>query len=754
MQTLNSKVTDINAFARRAREGSTPSGPSALDECRETASERFTAALEESLRAVAESLLAMAGKTSAMDMYHLHMDARDLAHDHANEIGRAFRTEYLSQFNAACRRERKHEPLAQAGLSLVEPDDLEENLAAQALATAIGNACAEELFALGQRIGLLINDPDMTGGINPLGPETVGNAIIKALNGLDGVSVGIKVRLLAASMLNRRLPERAKAIYQTINTRLVQRGVLPTLRVGLRRAHHDPHASPASGNLEEGHDLFATLSRLVGQGTSRSMPSPGLEPPMWFTPDAASGMSFGTQTSSPGIAGESPLRLLDRLQRGEIGADLGIDPTALAGGRTNVLRGLRQGPLATGMAPLDVMTLDIVALLFDYILDDTRVPDAMKALIGRLQIPVLKLAMRDKGFFAHKSHPARVLLNALADASVGWDESEGHEGGLYRKIADLVQHILDHYKEDAEIFSAALDELHAFLDAEIDQTLRRVDRSAQVVHEFERDEVAHRLAHDEVATRLIGSPLPATMRASLLAWWEPWLASLYMISGNPGQAWTHALANLDDLLWSVTPKLTAEDRRRFLIMLPNLIVRMRADLAAMGRPAADRESFLAALVTCHADAVKGEGHQTDAIDATPTSAGPNADTEEFPASPPTQDFVPIPESTEPLPEKPLLLFAEEADAVPMRAGLAELKRGCWIEYRQEDGSTLRVRLFWISPLKGLYLFSNRVGQQAISITADGLEKKLASGEVTLIDDKPLIERAVDRIVGQYKQAGA
>lgn len=754
MQTLNSKVTDINAFARRAREGSTPSGPSALDECRETASERLTAALEESLGGIAESLLAMAGKTSAMDMYHLHMDARDLARDHAKEIGRAFRSEYLSQFNAACRRDRRHEPLAEASLSLVEPDDLEESLAAQALATAIGNACAEELFALGQRIGLLINDPDMTGGHNPLGPETVGDAIIKALNGLEDVRVGIKVRLLVASMLNRRLPERAKTIYQTINARLVQRGVLPTLRVGLRRTSHGPHTGPAGETSEEGQDLFATLSRLIGQGAPRPATLAGHEPPMWYTQDAASGMPFGVQPSPPGVAGESPLRLLDRLQRGEVGADLGIDPASLAGGRINVLRGLRQGPLANGMAPLDVMTLDIVALLFDYILDDARMPDAMKALIGRLQIPVLKLAMRDKGFFAHKTHPARVLLNALADASVGWDESEGHEGGLYRKIADLVQHILDHYEDDNEIFSSALDELHAFLDAEIDQTLRRVDRSAQVVHELELDEVAHRLAHDEVATRLIGSPLPATMRTNLHAWWEPWLASLYMISGKGGQAWTHALANLDDLLWSITPKITAEDRRRFLIMLPNLIVRMRADLAAMGRPAADRESFLAALVTCHADAVKGETRQEDSVEASPTGIDMAQDMMEHPVIPAAQDFMPIPESTEPLPEKPLLLLAETAEPTPQRAGLAELKRGCWIEYRQEDGSTLRVRLFWVSPLKGLYLFSNRVGQQAISITAEGLEKKLVSGEVTLIDDKPLIERAVDRIVGQYGQTGA
>jgi hypothetical protein len=89
--------------------------------------------------------------------------------------------------------------------------------------------------------------------------------------------------------------------------------------------------------------------------------------------------------------------------------------------------------LGSQLGPIDVMTLDIVALLFDFILDDQRIPDALKALIGRLQIPVLKVAMLDKDFFSHKTHPARLLLDALAAAAFGWDASEGHEGGLYLK---------------------------------------------------------------------------------------------------------------------------------------------------------------------------------------------------------------------------------------------------------------------------------------------------------------------------------
>ena len=71
---------------------------------------------------------------------------------------------------------------------------------------------------------------------------------------------------------------------------------------------------------------------------------------------------------------------------------------------------------------VDAFTIDIVAMLFDYIFDDRTIPDKLKALIGRLQIPVLKVAMLDKQFFSKKSHPARRLLDEIAAASIGWSE--------------------------------------------------------------------------------------------------------------------------------------------------------------------------------------------------------------------------------------------------------------------------------------------------------------------------------------------
>jgi hypothetical protein len=117
-----------------------------------------------------------------------------------------------------------------------------------------------------------------------------------------------------------------------------------------------------------------------------------------------------------------------------------------------------------------------------------------------------------------------------------------------------------------------------------------------------------------------------------------------------------------------------------------------------------------------------------------------------------EEFQSVPEATQPLPERPMLLAPLDAGTPPVHtAGVTGMKRGTWIEYRQEDATPLRAKLFWISPLKGLYLFTNRLGQRAISITAEGLERKLRNGEVSIVDSAPLIERAVGRMVEQLQQ---
>ena len=73
------------------------------------------------------------------------------------------------------------------------------------------------------------------------------------------------------------------------------------------------------------------------------------------------------------------------------------------------LNNLNSAGQSRPIADLDGDVIDMVGMIFDFILDDNTLPNTVKALIGRLQIPIVKVAILEKGFFANKSHPARGL---------------------------------------------------------------------------------------------------------------------------------------------------------------------------------------------------------------------------------------------------------------------------------------------------------------------------------------------------------
>ncbi len=794
MEAVRKNVTEISQFAR---ERGKPLGGARtpLDDCREVAAVRLAAALEESLALVVEQLVKRAEKAVGMDMYHLYMNSLELARDRGEPISAAFQERYLWHFNQECRRV---EGAAASGLkgelSLQEPDDLEETLAASTLANAIFNECSEELFGLDKRIGMLINDPDLVRGNNPVGPETIGTAVMDAL---EAQSSPIKVRLLIMSLLSRSLPERVRVIYQDINRKLIERNILPTIRVGLKREQAAPSAAaqtgsaaglaPASADMAgyagateaHGGDLLSTLQQMMS-GSMATSPAQALKQPFSGGADARilTGAAAGVESSRAIRQPGTFLHALNQIQHGQAEgpALAGIDPSLFMNGRVNTLRDLRgggMGGMGGMMSPLDSMTLDIVAMVFDYILDDERIPDAIKALIGRLQIPMLKVAMLDKGFFSHKSHPARQLLDGMADAAIGWEAAEGREVALYKKIEQLVDSVLDGFEANLGIFGEALTDLNKFVAQEKHSAEKNVALSALAIKNQEQAELDRRFAHDEVESCMVGRRVPAVIRTFLGTHWELLLASLYRKVGRDSEPWKGALTTMKDLVWSVAPKFDSEDRKRLVGMLPGLLKRLDEGVQCLDMDQIARDAFFSDLVRCHARAVRAgllDDNESMPLDA---DADAEADLNDIPILDQRVEFKPVqpvvgavtPEEVDAMVKETAIEIGEitirglewSTEDLPLQAPtstLVGLERGSWIAYRQENGEEVRAKLSWVSPLQGIYLFTNRQGERAMSINAMGLAAKIESGEVRRLDDAPLIDRAVNRLMENLQRNAA
>lgn len=569
---------------------------------------------------------------------------------------------------------------AEAVLSLVDDTVYSESLLIGNQARLMHNACENELRELMPRLAALLGiEGEVTDARNPLSPEVVATALKDACWTLD---CGQEARRTLLTLLGGRLAGELPAAYRAMLAHLTERRVLPRVRHAARRDGRT--AAPSGPRTPESAGL---LRRIVG-------------------PDAP-----GTP---PRAANDAVMDALTRLQRGQTDIDLGglhfhVEPSA--DGTANIVRALLDAGLGRQVGQLDGMVIDLVATLFDFIFDDERVPPLMKALIGRLQLPVLKQALADHHFFSDRRHPARRLLNTLAQAASTWDGELTPDSTLYLIAEPLVARIQDG-GEDIAAFEAGLAAVEAFLAEQERLTDARAESLADQLTAREIDEIAHGVAADTVAPHLADETLPAVLRDLLAGPWTTLLAEAAREGGETGDAWVEAVETMDELIWSVRPKTDADERQRLVHRLPGLIRRLRAGLERAGLPEAERATFFAELVQLHAAAVKN-GMQ-------PGAGGTAA----LPPRPP----------------------APAGDFLPPDDGLDELERGDWVELRTEGNRRSIVRLTWISPARTMFLFANRQGVRAVALTRSELARRFERGEAWLIDDEPLVDRLVTRIL--------
>jgi hypothetical protein len=446
---------------------------------------------------------------------------------------------------------------------------------------------------------------------------------------------------------------------------------------------------------------------------------------------------------------------LTRLQAGQTDFEVGGAQVAFAGipeGMHNVLRDLQESPLGRRANQLESMTIEMVAMLFDFVFETRDLPDGIKAQLGRLQIPVLKAAMLDGAFFAKKTHPSRLLVNALADAGLGWSPDMGNDDPLYRKIEHIVRRILDEFADNLVLFDELREELETFLTEEERAAEANFASSADEINQKDRLQIATVVSKAEVERRIESYPIPTFLAAFLRDHWQGTLEHVYLKDGDESETWNSALTTLEDLVWSVQPKRTAEDRKHLVALLPSLLKRLAGGVHNQQWTQDERDRFMTNLVEAHAAAVK----PSFAATASPTAAVAEAAKAQAEVAKASGDEVAA--------AKAEALAAAMAPAEPAPPEAAQelvddeyleiarnLERGVWVEFESEDGQLAFAKLAWVSPLRGTYLFTNRQGQKAMSMTAEELADRFRADRARLVEAEPLIDRALSSVISNMTQ---
>lgn len=684
-----------------------------MSECRNLLRERLRSAMASARIKLGEELFQHEAQGTGTGPQHPLHELGDLDRADNDELERAFSSAYDHGFRTRARKYSstttslyRTDTEGTMELSLVDDQSFAESLIVKNVANLFEGACDDELKDLRARVALMMGVADLDRSTNPFGTEAVSEALKHACWSLTCPQPA-KVQLF--EFVARALLPALKAAYHDINAHLVARNVLPRVRHAVR------HGGALRGKKRHPHPHDSS------EGTTDTLRQ-------LFTPRDEREESAGEGgTLIPVDA--AVLSMLTQLQQGASDGFLGgerfsIDHDAAA--TVNLLHGLLEAGLGKHVGSVDGIVIDVVATLFDFIFEDERVPDTMKGLIGRLQLPVLKQALVDRSFFANRLHPARRLISALAHAATTWDGEFSVDSSLYRAAEPLVVRIQNEAGEDDDVFATCLAALEAFLT---EQELRADEKAALLtsrLEQRERLEIARSIGESAIAPHLAAPDLPDPIRVFLGGPWLSVLVAAIERGGEDGKPWLEAIETMDELIWSVRPKQGAEERQRLVKLLPGLLRSLRAGLDATTVGTEVRDAFFAELVKLHAAAVKS------GMSGQSASTGPTATTTA------SVDGTPRP---------------VEAGAPPP-AQLDALERGRWIELHIEESGARAVRLTWVSPARTMYLFANRQGQRALALTRAELARKFVSGEAQLLDDEPYMDKIVAEVLDEYQQPEA
>lgn len=723
-----------------------------------------------------------------------------------------------------------------ASLSLVDNAEVERGVTADRLAQVLAHECESELDALYAYVTALTDDANPER--NPLRPQAVAKSLLSALAELAcaedvvqvlsqhlgrvlGPELALSYGQIVAEMRNRGIKPQGLSVNKTRSTSSVHGSTLTTgansLSGDLPR-HTQPGGFPDSlgarlpsssqhGQIgAEAHMRAAqALSEMFGM-TLPGSPLDGPAPMGLRAPRTAGGLPAGNpdfqnllrqiamQTPAPGWTSSFPGSTQSDGNPGDDQAGLAGDPgTGFAGPlmAANLIRAHREELVrASGGAPIDQMVIDIVAALFDQVLSDPKVSPQMARQIARLQMPVLRVALGDMGFFNSRKHPVRRFVNRVATLSASFEDYQDGPGrACLDRITTLVNDIVDGDFDRMDLYESKLAELEAFIETENERDAAENAAVAAMLNGKEADLRVQQRYMQILKRELLDVEMPEFVRDFLA---QIWSQVQVMASARDGAQSVFAQRMKKaghELALSVQPKGHPQLRKEFLLKLPQLMKDLNEGLALIQWSEDAKQTFYAQLLPAHADCLKTAPHH----DLTQRLLEQRLNKVEQIAIPSREEAAndPLPAALDDIKSAPVLTVVSalsaseiqqagfmpeaalsadsaldinldlpgEADPTlseidinldappPPTAGLQlvhHIQKGAAYQMMMQ-GQWKKVRLTWVSDGRSFFIFNHgHTHKQTISLTARTLAKMCDTGRFKAFEQSELIERATVR----------
>ena len=734
------KQSGIHYLHPQKAQGMDPVLPSEIVRIRDTVAAGLSDLLQGAFDAVDDSLFELANNSRSNNEQNRYFEAMREIRIKRKGVEKQFRIALRNMFNRpplteGVEHSEGEEPSADR-LALVQNDELEEQVA---LSTMISKAKAHfqgPLLQLQARFTAAYKQ-DEQHPINPLAPEHLCRAFAESA---DTLEIQIRERLIVLKQFDRYVISNLGMLFDEANRILIQAGIIPNFRyqgrAGKQVERNDSQSTASDSKLTSSHEnhqaspediaaadsLFEQIRQLIAQQSPGSMfPAHAYSPANMHYINSTELLNLLAQEPpGPSFSG------VEDLSEGE---PLEID---LRGAVKQILLGQKTSDgKQPALKEVDEDLINLVSMLFEFILDDGNLSPPIQVLISRLQIPILKVAIKDKSFFSRATHPARKLLNALARAGIGWSEAnEKAKDKLYEQIHTIVAKILSDFDGDISLFEK--------LGEEFDQFLARENRKATLVEqrtrESERGRIKSQKAQETVdqflQQRLKNHQLPDSVREILLHGWSRVMFLAYL-RDDVEHRWQHATRIVDDLLWCLHPHTEDAERDQWVRVVPGLLKALRAGLEEVSYNAARLDDMMAALKHELTEAFRCN-HASD-------------------SRPPAGDSEPVADPAEPQ-QTGTQRAQDDAAIAEFVSQIEQIHVGDWVEFNLVNGTRFRCKLSAIIEEADCFVFVNRMGLKVIEKSRIELAHEMRRGRLNLLEQGALVDRALDAVMSKLRRS--
>jgi Protein of unknown function (DUF1631) len=264
-----------------------------------------------------------------------------------------------------------------------------------------------------------------------------------------------------------------------------------------------------------------------------------------------------------------------------------------------LLEELQQGKQALKQAastPAERATIEIVAMMFQSILTEDRIPAAMRVWFARLQMPVLRVAVSEPDFFANLDHPARRLIDRMGACVMGLDSASRNVGDALEKEIKRVVQVVEAYPDTGRrVFQTVLTEFEKFLEHYFKNENEASRRGVSLAQQVEQRETLAIQYTIELRRMLNEVPVQEGVRQFLFQVWADVLATSAVRYGGQSAETKTMKRAAADLIWSASAKVTREERAEVIRRLPPLLKRLREGMASANMATEKQEERLNAL---------------------------------------------------------------------------------------------------------------------------------------------------------------